>query len=355
MGPKTREFEEAFAREVGVRHAIAVNSCTAALHLALDALGLEPGAEVITPTMTFTATAATAIHAGARPVLVDVSDDTLNLDPDDVARKISPRTRVIVPVHYGGHPAPMEEIASLAQRHGLEVVEDAAHAIPASYRGRRVGTLSRVTAFSFYTTKNMTTGEGGMLATDDDELAATLRVRRLHGMSKDAWKRYTAQGSWRYDVLYPGFKYNTTDVNSALGLVQLRRLHELRNAREQIAHRYSELLRDVPGLDLPRPRPHVENAWHLYVVRIHAEVTGVSRDRLIQQLQEAGIGTSVHFVPLHLHSYYRDAFGYRPEDFPVATRAAERVLSLPLFPDMQPSDVEYVAETLARLVRRATR
>jgi perosamine synthetase len=355
MGPKTREFEEAFAREIGVRHAIAVNSCTAALHLALNALELEPDAEVITSTLTFTASAATIVHAGARPVLADVSSDTLNLDVDDVARKITPRTRAIVPVHYAGHPAPMDEIAELARTHGLSVVEDAAHAVPARYRGRNVGTLSRVTAFSFYATKNITTGEGGMLTTDDEELANVLRVRRLHGMNKDAWKRYTAQGSWRYDVTYPGFKYNTTDMNAALGLVQLGKMYRLRDARARIARRYDELLAGVPGIELPRTLPEVEHAWHLYVVRIDPERCAVDRDELIERLRQANIGTSVHFIPLHLHSYYRDTFGLRPEDFPVATEAAERILSLPLYPDMQPSDVEYVAKTVARLVRPGSR
>ncbi|HUK36949.1 MAG TPA: DegT/DnrJ/EryC1/StrS family aminotransferase, partial [Vicinamibacterales bacterium] len=355
MGPKTREFEEAFAAEIGARHAVAVNSCTSGLHLALNALGLSPGDEVITSTLTFTASAATIIHAGARPVLVDVVEDSLNLDVEDVARKITPRTRAIVPVHFGGHPADMDRISALAREHGLDVLEDAAHAVPAKYRGRKIGTLSRVTAFSFYTTKNITTGEGGMLTTDDEALADILRVRRLHGMSKDAWKRYTAQGSWRYDVVYPGFKYNTTDVNSALGLVQLRRIYELRDARAAIAKRYAELLRGVDGIDLPAARADVEHAWHLFVVRIRPDRSSISRDAVIEELRQAGIGTSVHFIPLHLHSYYRETFALRPEDFPVATRASEQILSLPLYPDMQPADVEYVAETLARCVRQAAR
>ena len=355
MGPKTREFEEAFAAEIGAEHAVAVNSCTAALHLGLDALDLRPGDEVITSTLTFTATGATAVHAGATPVLADVCADTLNLDPADVARKITPRTKVIVPVHFAGHPAAMDEIAALAARHGLTVFEDAAHALPAVYRGRKVGTLSPLTAFSFYATKNITTGEGGMLTTDDEALANTLRVRRLHGMSKDAWKRYSAQGAWRYEVLYPGFKYNTTDLNAALGLVQLRRMVAMRDARAVTVRRYDELLRDVPGVERPHLRDDVEHAWHLYVVRIDPEAAGITRDEMIERLREEGVGTSVHFIPLHLHPYYRDTYGLRAEDFPVATRAADQILSLPLFPDMRPSDVEYVAEALARVVRQASR
>jgi dTDP-4-amino-4,6-dideoxygalactose transaminase len=355
MGPKTREFEEAFAAEIGAEHAVAVNSCTAALHLGLDALDLRPGDEVITSTLTFTATGATAVHAGLTPVLADVCADTLNLDPADVARKITPRTKVIVPVHFAGHPAAMDEIAALAERHGLIVLEDAAHALPAVYRGRKVGTLSPLTAFSFYATKNITTGEGGMLTTDDEALANTLRVRRLHGMSKDAWKRYSAQGAWRYEVLYPGFKYNTTDLNAALGLVQLRRMVAMRDARAGTARRYDELLRDVPGIERPHLRDDVEHAWHLYVVRIDPEAAGITRDEMIERLREEGVGTSVHFIPLHLHPYYRDTYGLRAEDFPVATRAADQILSLPLFPDMRPSDVEYVAEALARVVRQASR
>ena len=249
VGPRTQEFEQEFARAVGAPHAVAVSSCTAALHLALDALDLEPGDEVITSTLTFAATGATIIHSGARPVLADCTRDTLNIDPADVARKVTPRTRAVVPVHYAGQPAPMDEILEIARQHRLTVIEDAAHALPASYRGRAVGTIGDLTAFSFYATKNLTTGEGGMLTFANADLADRLRSRRLHGMSRDAWRRYSAQGSWRYDVSYPGFKYNMTDVAAAMGLVQLRRLPALHRRRREIVALYDEMLSDRPELE----------------------------------------------------------------------------------------------------------
>jgi perosamine synthetase len=355
IGPRTREFEEVFAQAVGARHAVAVSSCTAALHLALDALEIKRGDEVITSTMTFTATGATIVHAGARPVLVDCTPDTLNIDPEDVRRKITPRTRVILPVHYSGHPASMEDILQIADEHHLAVVEDAAHALPASYRGRRVGAIGDVTAFSFYATKNLTTGEGGMLTTADASLADRLRTRRLHGMSRDAWRRYSADGAWRYDVAYPGFKYNMTDIAAAMGLVQLRRLPALHQRRRQLAALYDEMLSDVPELQLPVTRADVEHAWHLYVVRLRPQQLRTRRDQLMELLKAAGVPTQVHFIPLHLHSYYRDAFGYRPENFPVASAAAERILSLPFFTLMSDDDVRYVATTLRRVLNENRR
>ncbi|GIW39882.1 MAG: spore coat polysaccharide biosynthesis protein SpsC [Candidatus Binatia bacterium] len=346
MGPKTREFESAFAEKLGAAHAVAVSSCTAALHLALDALGVAEGDEVIVPTYTFTATGAVVLHCGARLVLADCEPDTLNIDPADVERKVTKKTRAIVPVHFAGHPASMDRLLEIADARGIAVVEDAAHALPASYRGRRIGTIGRATAFSFYATKNMTTGEGGMLTTGDEELAARVRTRRLHGLSYDAWNRYSRSGSWRYDVLYPGFKYNTTDLNAAIGLVQLARLADLQARRNEIVGWYTERLRDVPGLRLPTTRDGVEHAWHLYVVRIEEGRFRVTRDEVIERLRGAGIGTSVHFVPLHLHTFYRETFGWTPEDFPVATRAAREALSLPLYPTLTEDDVDYVTETL---------
>jgi perosamine synthetase len=350
VGPRTQEFEEEFARAVGAPHAVAVSSCTAALHLALDALDLEPGDEVITSTLTFAATGATIVHSGARPVLVDCTRDTLNIDPADVARKVTPRTRAVVPVHFAGQPAAMDEVLEVAQMHRLKVVEDAAHALPARYRGRAVGTIGDVTAFSFYATKNLTTGEGGMLTVTDATVADRLRSRRLHGMSRDAWRRYSAQGSWRYDVSYPGFKYNMTDLAASMGLVQLRRLPALHRRRQEIVALYDELLRDRPELEPLTVTPDVTHAWHLYVIRIRPELLRINRDALIELLKAEGIGTGVHFIPLHLHSFYRDAFGYRAEDFPVASAAAETILSLPLFTLMSDDDARYVATTVRRLL-----
>jgi dTDP-4-amino-4,6-dideoxygalactose transaminase len=348
VGPQTQAFESAFAEAIGAPHAVAVSSCTAALHLALDALELKPGDEVITCTLTFTATGATIVHAGGRPVLVDCTPDTLNLDLDDLQRKITPRTRAIVPVHFAGHPAPMDTVLEVARRHGLQVIEDAAHALPASFQGRRVGTIGDITAFSFYATKNLTTGEGGMLTLADSAVAERLRTRRLHGMSRDAWRRYSAEGSWRYDVSYPGFKYNMTDVAAAIGRVQLRRLSALHGRRRQIAALYGELLADEPALRLPVTHPEVEHAWHLYVVQLRPERVRVNRDQLIEALKAEGVGTGVHFIPLHLHTYYREAFGYAPGDFPVASGLADTILSLPLFTLMSDDEVRYVAAMLRR-------
>lgn len=350
VGPRTQELEERFAEYIGSPQAIAVSSCTAALHLALDALDLRPGDEVITSTLTFTATGATIIHAGARPVLADCTPDTLNIDPSDVARRITARTRAIVPVHYAGHPAAMDEILDLAREHNLPVIEDAAHALPASYRGRRVGTLGTVTAFSFYATKNLCTGEGGMLTTSDVQIAERLRTRRLHGMSRDAWRRYSKEGSWRYDVSYPGFKYNMTDTAAAMGLVQLRRLPAMHRRRQELARLYNQELAGIPELMLPVSLPEVEHAWHLYVVRLVPERLKIHRDGVIEALKQAGVGSQVHFIPLHLHSFYRDTFGLTPEQFPVASRAAETILSLPFFTLMSDEEVRYVAATLRSVI-----
>lgn len=355
VGPRTQEFEQAFAGWSGAPHAVAVNSCTAALHLALNAVGIGAGDEVITSTLTFAATGATIVHAGARPVLADCSPDTLNIEPQDIVRKLTARTRAIIPVHFAGHPAPMDEIGEIARAHKLTVIEDAAHALPASYRGRRIGTISDLTAFSFYATKNLTTGEGGMLTIGDAELADRARMRRLHGMSRDAWRRYSAQGSWRYDVTYPGFKYNMTDPAAAMGLVQLRRLPALQQRRLELVARYHELLADVPQIQRPVVRPEVDSAWHLYAIRVRPERLTVHRDEVIELLRERGVGTSVHFLPLHLHSYYRDTFGFRPQEFPVASSAAETLISLPLYTRMSDADVDHVAKTLKGILHENNR
>ncbi len=351
VGPKTQAFEQAFAQAMGAKHAIAVSSCTAALHLALDALDLQPGDEVITTTLTFTATGASIVHAGAKPVLADCSPDTLNIDPQDVARKITARTKAIVPVHFAGHPAAMDEILELARQHKLTVVEDAAHALPASYRGRQIGTIGDLTAFSFYATKNLTTGEGGMLTVADADLAGRLQSRRLHGMSRDAWKRYSSAGSWRYDVSYPGFKYNMTDTAAAMGLVQLQRLPQLHARRQALAARYDKLFADVAELQLPIVRPEVETGWHLYAPRIRPERLRIDRDELIERLRERGVATGVHFIPLHVHSFYRDTFQLKPEHFPVASKAGDTIFSLPFFTLMTEAEVSYVADVVRDTLR----
>jgi dTDP-4-amino-4,6-dideoxygalactose transaminase len=355
VGPRTQAFEEAFERYIGARHAVAVSSCTAALHLVLDALALQPGDEVITSTMTFTATAGAIIHAGGRPVLVDCAADTLNLEPAAVERRITPRTRAIVPVHFAGHPVPLDELLAVARARRVPVIEDAAHAFPARYRGRPIGTIGDATAFSFYATKNLCTGEGGMLTLADDEVAERLRSRRLHGMNRDAWRRFSGEGSWRYDVTYPGFKYNLTDTAAAMGLVQLQRTPELHRRRQGLAALYTDLLRDEPAVELPTTRPDVEHAWHLYVVRVRPARVSITRDALIEALKAAGVGAAVHYIPLHLHSYYRDTLGCRPADFPVASAAADTLLSLPFFTLMGDDDVRYVTDTLRGILERHRR
>jgi perosamine synthetase len=355
MGPKTRAFEEAFAAAVGVPHAVAVSSATAGMHLGLDALGIGPGDEVLVPTLTFTSTAATVIHTGARPRLVDCEPDTLNICPVDAARKWTPRTKALVPVHFAGHPCDMDALLALAREHGAPVMEDAAHAMPASYRGRSIGSLGDLTVFSFYATKNLTTGEGGMVTTRDGALEERMRTRRLHGMTRDAWKRYTKDGNWRYDVGYPGFKYNMTDMNAAMGLVQLKRLSAMQVARQQVVAQYRAALADLDSLELPACRSDVEHAWHLFVVRVRPERLRVGRDQVIAELTEAGIGTSVHFIPLHEHSYYRTLLEVLPDELPHASAQWQRIISLPLFPGLTAKDVDRVTDTLRGILRRHRR
>lgn len=352
MGRKTFEFEEMFALRVGAKYAIAVNSCTAGLHLALDALGIGAGDEILTSVYTFTSTAAVATHLGAVPVLVDVSPDTFNLDPEQLERKITPRTRAIVPVHLAGIPCPMDEVLDIAARHDLRVIEDAAHALPARYKGRMIGAIGDITAFSFYATKNMTTGEGGMVTTDRPEWAERMRARRLHGITRDAWKRYSSEGSWFYEVNYPGYKCNMTDVAAALGLQQLRKLDRFHGTRTYYAGLYRTGLGDLPELTLPETPPWAEHAWHLYILQLNLERLTINRDQFIEALRERQIGTSVHFIPLHLHPYYRDTFGYRPEDFPCALSAYERSVSLPLYPRMTEADVWDVIRAVRDIVER---
>lgn len=351
-GAKARLFEEDFAKAVGAEHAIAVNSCTAALHLALDAVGVGRGDEVIVPTMTFAATAEVVAYFDAKPVLVDCQRDTYNMDPAAVEAAIGPRTKAIIPVHYGGQACDMAELMDIAGRHGLKVVEDAAHALPASYRGTAVGRIGDITCFSFYATKALTTGEGGMITTDDPAAAARMRMMALHGISKDAWKRYTAEGSWYYEILHPGFKYNLTDIAAALGVEQLKRQDEFREARARIASRYTDAFSRLSEIRCPTVRLDRSHAWHLYVIEVDSSQLRIRRDAFIEALRTAGIGTSVHFIPLHLHPYYRDQFGYRPSDFPNALAAYERMVSLPIYPGMTEADVEDVIQSVTTIVER---
>jgi perosamine synthetase len=354
-GAKAKEFESDFRNFVGSSHAVAVNSGTAALHLALAAIGITAGDEVILPTMTFAATAEVVLYLGARPVLVDCEPDTLNMDPDRLAAALTPKTKAIMPVHFGGQSCDMDRILEFARAHGLKVIEDAAHALPARYRGQMIGTLGDITCFSFYATKTITTGEGGMTTTENPEWAEKMRVLSLHGINHDAWKRYTAEGSWYYEILSPGYKYNLTDVAASLGIEQLKKCETFFTARKRIAEAYEDAFAALPEILTPTCRPGVEHAWHLYVIQLDLERLTIGRKQFVDELKRANIGTSVHFIPLHLHPYYRETFGYRPADFPRAFSAFERIISLPIYPKMTEGDVDdviYAVRSIAEKHRR---
>jgi perosamine synthetase len=358
-GPKTKEFERRFAEATGAKHAVMVNSCTAALHLALEALGIQRGDEVIVPTMTFAATAEVVRYMGATPVLVDVRPHDHNIDPSDVERALTRRTKAILPVHFAGVPADMDDILRLARPRGIAVVDDAAHAFPCEYEGRKVGSLADITCFSFYATKTITTAEGGAAVTGREDWAERMRIMSLHGISRDAWKRYTASGTWRYEIVAPGYKYNLTDVASAMGLGQLARAETMRARRRDIAHAYDAAFKEESAFEtMPRPSDR-GNAHHLYVLKLRRGGP-IGRDEFIEEMKARGIGTSVHFIPLHTHPYYRDAFGYRPEQLPVALDLFERSVSLPIYSKMSDADVDRVIEaavgiTKGRHVSRAAR
>jgi len=353
-GPKTKRFEKEFAAYLDAPGALALNSCTAGLHTALATLGIGPGDEVITTPMTFAASVNVIEHVGARPILVDVEPDTLNIDPALVAAAITPQTRAVLPVHFAGHPADLDPIAELATTHRLAVIEDAAHALPARYRNRPIGAGGNPAAFSFYATKNLTTAEGGML-TGDAEFLDRARVVSLHGMSRDAWKRYERGGSWFYEVVVPGFKYNMTDIQAALGLWQLRKLAGFQERRRAVVRMYDEAFGSESALELPARRPEVEHAWHLYVLRLRPGALRIHRDEFIEELRQRNIGSSVHFIPIHIHPYYRDKYHYQPDSFPVAYGNYQRMLSLPLNPRLADGDVHDVIDAVLDIVRQHRR
>jgi dTDP-4-amino-4,6-dideoxygalactose transaminase len=349
-GLKVKRFEEEFSKYLGCRHAVAVNSCTAALHLALDAIGVKEGDEVIVPTMTFAATAEVVLYFKAKPVLVDCEPNTLNLDLHKVEAAITSRTMAIIPVHFAGQPCDMAPILGIARAYGLKVIEDAAHALPASYQGKKIGTLGDITCFSFYATKTITTGEGGMATTENAEWAQRMRMMSLHGISHDAWKRYTKEGSWYYEILNPGFKYNLTDIAAAIGIEQLKKCSAYCESRKRIASVYNSCFGQLPQIQTPLCQPDIEHAWHLYVIQLNLESLRLTRNEFVEVLREAGIGTSVHFIPLHVHPYYREKFGYKPGDFPNASSAFERIVSLPIYPKMSEGDVEHVAGSVRKII-----
>jgi len=350
-GPKVKRFEEDFARYLGCTHAVAVNSGTAALHLALDAIGIKEGDEVIVPTMTFAATAEVVLYFKANPVLVDCEPNTLNLDAKQVESAVTPRTKAIIPVHMGGQPCDMEPILELARRYNLKVIEDAAHALPATYHGKKVGTIGDITCFSFYATKTITTGEGGMATTENPEWANRMRVMSLHGITADAWDRYTDKGSWYYEIIRPGYKYNLTDIAAALGIEQLKRCDQFWQARRRIAGRYHEAFADLPEIRRPACIPDIQHAWHLYVIQLNIERLSINRQDFIKALKSQKIGASVHFIPLHLHPFYRGRFGYQATDFPQANAVFGRIVSLPIYPGMTEANVRDVIVAVRKFIQ----
>jgi perosamine synthetase len=354
-GSRVKQFEADFAQYIGCTHAVAVNSGTAALHLALDAVGIQEGDEVIVPTMTFTATAEVVCYLKAKPVLVDCRPDTLNIDPDAIDWKITSKTRAIIPVDMAGHPCELDKIIDLAKRHNLRVIEDAAHALPAAVHGRKVGQISDITCFSFYATKTITTGEGGMATTNNPEWAKRMKMMSLHGINLDAWDRYTEKGSWYYEVLHPGYKYNLTDIAAALGIEQLKRCDEIYSGRQRVARQYDRGFADLQEIQIPSPPADVQHAWHLYTIKLNLERLRIDRQDFIKALKTLNIGTSVHFIPLHLHPFYRDTFGYKPEEFPQASVVFERIVSLPIYSKMTSADVEHVISAVRETCRQYQR
>jgi dTDP-4-amino-4,6-dideoxygalactose transaminase len=360
-GERTRQFETAFAAAVGAPHAVALNSATAALHLALEGIGIRPGDEVVVPTWTFAACAEVVAYFGARPVLIDVDARTLNLASQLVVDALTPRTRAVIGVHVAGLPFDAGELAPTLGHRGIALVEDCAHAFPCRVGGpggRHVGTFGRAGAFSFYTTKTITTGEGGMLVTGDEALAQRARVMSLHGISKDAWKRYTASGTWYYEIEEAGYKYNMTDIAAALGLVQLSRADELLADRRELAAAYQSEIgasRVADLVELPPDAADGSHAWHLFILRLHLDRLRIGRDTVIDLLRDLGIGTSVHFIPLHLHPYYRRTWGYEPEHLPAAAREYLRAISLPLWPGMGTASVRRVVAALEAVLDPARR
>jgi perosamine synthetase len=354
-GPKTQEFERKFSAAVGGGETVLLNSCTAAMHLALEAIGLKAGDEVIVPTLTFAATAEVVRYFDATPVLVDVRHSDHNIDPTAVERAITPRTRAILPVHFAGLPCEMDDIMQLARPRGLVVIDDAAHCFPCSYRGRVVGSLADITAFSFYATKTITTAEGGAAVTQNREWAERMRIMALHGISKDAWKRYSAEGSWYYEIVAPGYKYNMTDIAAAMGLVQLERASGMREARRAIAHAYDAAFARIDAFELIATPSDRDHAHHLYVLKLRAGALSVDRGQFINALRAKGIGSSVHFIPLHVHPYYRDRFGYQPDANPVALDLYERSVSLPIYSKMTESEVARVVGAVRDTARAFAR
>ena len=346
MGPKTVEFEEKFKSFIGSSEAVSMNSATAALHLSLKAIGLKRDDEVILPTNTFVATAEVVTYFDAIPVLCDIEETTHNIDVSKIEALITSKTKAIIPVHFAGQPCDMDEIYKIAKQYNLKIIEDAAHAIPSSYKGVKIGALqmSDITCFSFYATKTLSTGEGGMATTNNSAYAKNMKINRLHGISKDAWDRYTIKGAWRYDIVDNGNKYNTTDINSSIGIVQLKKQDILREKRNNIATKYNKAFENNKNIVIPVVKDDRETSWHLYVIKID------NRDEVIEKLKENGVGCSVHFIPIHKHTYYKDRYKYKNADYPIANDVFDKSLSLPIYPDMNNEEIDFVIKNVLEIV-----
>ena len=345
-GQKTRLFEKTFADYIGCKHAIGLNSCTSGLHLSLVVSGVSSGDEVITSPITFPATTNVIVHQNAKPVFVDVEPETLNINCSEIESKINDSTKAILPVHFAGHPCDMDTIISLAQKHNLTVIEDAAHALESKYHGNKIGAIGNFTAFSFYATKNITTGEGGMLTTNDDHYADKLRILSLHGISKNAWKRYGKDGFQHWELLMPGYKYNMFDIQASLGIHQIKKVESFLNRRVQIVKKYNDAFEKTEEIQLLKPESNIKHAHHLYVIVIKTENLKVSRDKVLNEIQKRGIGVAVHFRSLHLQPFFKQHFNYKKGMFPQAEYLSDRVISLPLYPKMTDEDVSRVIETV---------
>ena len=351
-GPKVAKFEALFKDYIGSKHALALNSCTAGLHLSMIVAGLKPGDEVITTPMTFGATGNSIIHSGAKPVFVDISLPAMNIDPCKIEEKITPKTKAILPVHFAGRPCNMRIIKEVAQKHHLTIIEDAAHAIEATYHGQKIGTISDLTVFSFYVTKNLVTGEGGMITTDNDTYAEKIQTYALHGMSRGAWKRYSDEGFKHYGIVYPGFKYNMMDIQASLGIHQLKRIENYYKRRKEIWQRYDEAFCNLPLDTPPPPEENTRHAYHLYTILLRLEELNTDRDTIQQVLFEENIGTGIHFISLHLHPYYQKTFGFKKDDFPNAAYVSERTISLPFSANLSDEDVDDVITTVTKVLKK---
>ncbi len=352
MGPKTIRFEAEFNRYIGANKSVAVSSWTAAGHLTLEAFGIEKDDEVIVPTMTFPATAEIVCYFGAKPVIVDVDENTLNISLTEIEKAITPKTKAIIPVHYGGQPCDMDEIHEIAKRYNLRVLEDAAHSLPAYYKGKKIGTISEVTCFSFYATKTLSTGEGGMICTNNPEIAERTAIMRLHGINRDAWKRYSESGSWYYEVVAPGYKYNFTDLQASLGLPQLKKVDAMWEWRKKIAASYTAAFHDFDLLTLHTIKPDRESSWHLYPVKLNLDMLTKNRAQIIDELRKHNVGVGVHFMPVHQHLYYQKTFNLDDRNFPVASSAFPRLMSLPIYPGMTDASIEKVISVVTDILNK---